>query len=122
MKRLRIPVGVTAYRCDVYGQTVLFANTPELYNEVRKRMKMPPKETFGAGAAEWAQNDQGHNLFLIGVFDGHGATLAHEVAHICFFILKLVGVPVEPGEPNEAYCYLLGALYDAFAFRLLEPV
>lgn len=122
MKRLRIPVGVTSYRVSVYGQIILFANTPELYNEVRKRMKMPPIEQFGSGRAEWCNDGKGSNVFLIGVFDGHGSTLAHEAAHIAFFLLKLVGVPVEPGEPNEAYCYLLADIYEAFAFRLLEPV
>lgn len=117
--KLKLPKGATAHRVEMFGQTIIFCTTPEQYNKVKKRLKSEPSDSFGAGKAEWMQNGS-HNLYMIGVFDGRNGTLAHEAAHIAFFILHVVGVPVVPGEPNEAFCYLLGEIYEAFAPHLLE--
>lgn len=60
--------------------------------------------------------------FIVCVNNGKASTLAHELAHTCFEICSLVGVPCREGEGNETFCYLLGALMGHFLPYLVEPV
>ena len=46
-------------------------------------------------------------LFAIAVFNPLPSVIAHECAHIAFRLLGRVGVPVQEGKANEAFCYLL---------------
>jgi len=110
MGYLRLPKGVESYHVPLYNQSVIVASTPKRYNKVLKLLGMEPRPAFGGGIAQMTSNGT-DTFFLIGVFDGQDSTLVHEVGHIAFFILDLVGVPVVSGGTNEAYCYLLGDLY-----------
>lgn len=53
---------------------------------------------------------KGSVVYLVGVFEGGTQALIHELAHVAFMVLQHVGVPIGRGN-NEAYCYLLDALY-----------
>lgn len=57
---------------------------------------------------EFHNTDTGDNRYIIGVFNNQYGTLCHEAAHATFAILDAVGVPAEPGEANETFCYMLG--------------
>lgn len=58
--------------------------------------------------------ETGENLYLLGVFNGDIATLAHESAHIAFYVCGDAGVPTPAGEANESYCYLLDKIFSHF--------
>lgn len=49
--------------------------------------------------------------YLVSVYAGGTQCLIHELAHATFMVLANVGVPVTKSGHNEAYCYLLDALY-----------
>lgn len=59
-------------------------------------------------------------MYYVGVFDKQISTLAHECAHIAFFLLGAVGVPTHAGDVNEAYCYLLGFMMREFGPVIME--
>lgn len=40
-------------------------------------------------------------------------TLAHEVSHHAFAVMRLCHIPVEPGHSEEAYCYYFDMMYTA---------
>lgn len=72
------------------------------------------------GAANTFRNlNGGHDIYLLGVFDGNPSTLAHEAAHIVFDICGSVGVDVVIGEANETFCYLLEAIVE-FAMKKIK--
>lgn len=73
-----------------------------------------------SGATQTYRNaDTGETLYLLGVFDGALSTLAHECAHIAFYVCRDTGVVVEEAGANETYCYLVGGLFK-FAESHLE--
>lgn len=53
---------------------------------------------------------RGRHLFLIGVYDGNPATVAHECAHAAFYICDAAHVRVDTALANETFCYLLSHL------------
>lgn len=95
----------------IFGGTVVLCNTPkqftdcEMYLTHQNRSDLPL-----GGVCASMRGSKGDRMYLVGVFDKTIATLAHELAHACFFILGDVGVRVEPGERNETFCYLLSYL------------
>ncbi|MBF4177252.1 hypothetical protein [Lelliottia nimipressuralis] len=64
--------------------------------------------------------ETGENLYLLGVFNGDTSTLAHECAHIAFYVCGDVGVSTVPGESNESYCYLLDKVFSHFLPYITE--
>lgn len=119
MPHVRLPKGVTHYQVGLYGTPIVFATTTKKFNRVREAFGQKESESFGVGRCDLLTNGS-TTVILMGVFDGRNGTLAHEAAHAAFFILDAVGVPVEPGEANEAYCYLLGDIFEAFAPDLIK--
>lgn len=57
-------------------------------------------------------------IHLVGVFDRSRRTLVHELGHACFRILDRIGIETPVSDANEAYCYLLDALYAECAPHL----
>ncbi|WP_369606269.1 hypothetical protein [Serratia marcescens] len=68
-----------------------------------------------SGATQTYQNAEAQeNLYLLGVFNADIATLAHECAHLAFYVCRDTGVTVDTNAANETYCYLLDKLFSAF--------
>lgn len=75
-----------------------------------------------AGATQTYTNAAaGENLYLLGVFDGQMSTLAHECAHIAFYVCRDTGVVIREGGANETYCYLVGELFKFAAEHIKKP-
>lgn len=64
------------------------------------------------GANTFKSADGGLDIHLLGVFDQSAATLAHESAHLVFDICDAVGIEVQSGKANEAFCYLLDKIVE----------
>lgn len=77
-------------------------------------------DTVGRSTVLVSKN--GHCIYLIGVFNGSMATLAHEAAHIAFCICRHVGVEVNQEKSNETFCYLLTRLVEFGERYMKKPV
>jgi hypothetical protein len=62
-----------------------------------------------SGYAGCAQEYGNPPVYIVGVFSGGLPTLVHELAHVCFMILRRSGVTISQ-RSDEAYCHLLDAL------------
>lgn len=96
----------------IYGGTVVLCLSKKEYEQAERYLKVhdESKELPNGGVCQTLVNEHGKRMYLMGVFDGSAATLAHELAHACFFICRDVGIPTHAGDANEAFCYLLGYL------------
>lgn len=56
-------------------------------------------------------------IYMAGVFNRSLATLAHEIGHICFWLLRDMGVEID-ADNNEAFCYLQGWMFNYLAPRV----
>lgn len=109
------PANAVTHEVPLYGSCVYFVQSLADYNLCMDFYKMKHSKDDCVGKVQWCVNKKdGTTFFMLGVFDGKPSTLVHELAHLTFFVLAHVGVPVKEGKPNEAYCYLLDSLYDAF--------
>ena len=71
---------------------------------------------FSTGLASSYENEEdAERIYLIGVFDKQLSTLAHECAHVCFYVCSDVGVTTNPEDANETYCYMLDRMFSHFA-------
>ena len=100
-------IEVPLYGCEVY-----FVNTREDWDKCMVAIGCTSRAEGMAGLSAQMVGPEGRTIFMVGVFDGGLQTLIHELAHTTFHILEYVGVPVERGAPNEAYCYLLDTLFE----------
>jgi tetrahydromethanopterin S-methyltransferase subunit H len=57
---------------------------------------------------------EGIEGYVVAVLDGEVATASHEACHTAFSMLSAAGVPVERGDHEEAFAYLVGYLTNAF--------
>lgn len=92
----------------VYDFRVVFITDEKNW---RKYFKDDPMDCDGLARRCYNEITE-ETVFFVGVFNNRLSTLVHEINHICFFLLAHVGVPVEPGAPNEAFCYLSGYLFN----------
>ncbi|ECD4706751.1 hypothetical protein E1C95_09145 [Salmonella enterica subsp. enterica serovar Bonariensis] len=75
-----------------------------------------------SGATQtYCNAETGEALYLLGVFDGELSTLAHECAHIAFYVCRDTGVVVHEEGANETYCYLVGGLFKFGEGHLKKP-
>lgn len=95
-----------------FGHVYIFDSKEKLRQAEEYLTKKPADLPSSLGCAKHLESTKGEHLFLVGVFNGETSTLVHELAHITFFILSTAGVPLEEKGTNEAYCYLLDALFD----------
>lgn len=101
-------VSVPLFECG----EIVYCDSRKQFRRVYKDCGVePPMKAYLhslGGAAHTLENKAtGQRLFLVGVFDGEMATLAHEAAHVAFYICDAVGVEVRRGEANETFCYLV---------------
>lgn len=102
----------------LYSGTIHVATTHRQFNDVLKYFDLEPEEQLpNAGCALRIYGQKhGGKRYIIGLFDRSFNTLAHESAHVCFYILGERKVPIEQNESNEAFCYLLGWMVDRFKY------
>jgi hypothetical protein len=96
----------------IYGGTIVLCKSKSEYEQAESYLKVhdESRELPNGGVCQTLINERGNRMYLVGVFDKSSATLAHELAHACFFICRDVGIPTPAGDANEAFCYLLGYL------------
>lgn len=111
MARQRLPKPTKSFGVPLYGGAVLFYRSFKAYNEavlaVGGEALTPDCEGYFTAAA----NEDGHVIYLLGVFNRRRSVIAHEAAHLTMAILNRAGMdPRDSG--GEAFCYLLGALLE----------
>lgn len=107
----------------IYGDKLVFVTDMKAADKFYKSIGHSFSESTGevvissfSGFVERLQCvETGECYNVIGIFDGSKETLVHEIGHLALDICAGRGVPVEPFEANEAFCYLLGHLYSMFA-------
>jgi hypothetical protein len=108
---------ITEFIVPIYGGRVALVKSLKVWKQCVDYLAGPGKEMpTGCGGAHQHFTAPGSSVYLVGVFDGRKSTLVHELAHCTFSVMDHVGIPTPPDEKNEAYCYLLDALFEK-----LEP-
>jgi hypothetical protein len=115
---LKWPKGPKHFMVPLYNQHLWVATTVADFNACRKFLGLTEVTACSGCACRMVNEKTGQLLYLAGVFEPSLATLVHELAHTTFFILDDLGIPVEGGENNEAFCYLLDALYTQVKTKL----
>lgn len=106
-------------RVPVFGMEMWFCGDAKTFSACRSFLTHEPDASTSSGRCTvLSEKKTGATVYLVGVFDGCPSTLAHELAHACFFIMKEVGVEAREGEKNETFCYLLGDLFKTIAPKL----
>lgn len=72
-------------------------------------------EQWDGGVIEEKDDDQ--TIWVLWINSKNPQTLVHEVAHMVFWTLRDVGVPI---TSQEAFCYLLDNIFDK-CFKLIFP-
>lgn len=108
----RPPKGVLVVHIPLYGGYVWVARSQAQYNATLEYLDIETDDALPcAGCAQRIVNKRtGGRIYLLGLFEAEPGTLAHEVAHIAFYVFEDVGAAALDGKCNEAYCYLLGWL------------
>jgi hypothetical protein len=105
-RRLSVPI---------FGGTVYLATSRKQLDKLTDRFDCERVGQYQGGCAIRIKHTKtGERIYLAAVFDGTIATLAHELAHVTFFILSHVGVEIEEDGCNETFCYLLTHLMHHF--------
>lgn len=107
---------IPAFPIPIYGGKTLLCVTKDEWASVAEAYGGDPDAEACKGLTIRYLNDEGRT-YVIGVFDRTIDTFTHELAHVTFFLLHDVGIPVENGEANEAYAYAIG-----FLMREILPV
>lgn len=99
----------------MYGSTVWLVRERAVYAACLRTLGHAQRSCGrNAGITDEFIGDDGQHIVVVGWFNGRRGTLAHEFSHVAFAVLHRVGIPVENGQPNEAFCYLVGWLIDEF--------
>lgn len=116
MREFKVPKWPKPFRefgVPLYGGRVYIYDSFEKWRQAKQYLtKEPGDDTPSLGKCTFLTSNTGSAIALILVTNGNTGTLVHELAHATFFILDRAGVPVKEGEANEAYCYLLDALFE----------
>lgn len=104
-------------RVDVY-----FTTSKETFADVRATLKGEPRASLdglGGIVETLANNDSHATLILCGVFEHDLGCFAHEMAHVVFHAMDIVGQNGDYGQAaqQENFCYHLDNLVD-----VLHPV
>lgn len=62
-----------------------------------------------------------HAHVFVGVFDGAGDTLVHELTHVVMRLFEEIGMPLN-GDTTEAAAYLMGHLYQTCTDALASTI
>lgn len=106
--------------CGLYPVSVIFCRTRKAYGKQAQKLGIEPYDIKCSAGVTDHSCVRSHGVILMGVFDGAGATLTHELFHVVVRALGRVGVTLEHNKPNEAYAYLLGYLYRPCAKFLVD--
>ncbi|HEX8894449.1 MAG TPA: hypothetical protein VF783_14055 [Terriglobales bacterium] len=98
---------IPAFPIPIYAGKLLLCVTRDEWSSVAAVYDSDPDTEGCKGLAIRHLNAEGRT-YVIGVFDGAVDTFVHELAHTVFHLLGDVGIPVESGEANEAFTYMLG--------------
>lgn len=128
-RKAKWPKTVTGMEIPIYGGKIVLCNTQEEFEACHAWSGIPRGQRLPGGGtcsqliiSNEDGSRRGRPIYLVGVFDGSTSTLAHEIAHACFFILEDVGIEITQGGSNEAFCYLLQDLLINFTPDLKVPV
>lgn len=95
MKKIEIPI---------YGGTIHYTTSRKAFSKACEKAGEDVEFDDYHGITVVLANEKGR-LYLVGAFDKHPATIAHEIAHVCFAVLGYVGVDARDSM-GEAFCYL----------------
>ena len=107
---------IPAFLIPIYAGKVLLCVTRDEWASVAAAYDSDPETDGCKGLAIRHITEEGRT-YVLGVFDGAVDTFVHELAHTVFHLLGDVGIPVESGEANEPFTYLL-----AYLMREIFPV
>lgn len=102
----------------IYSGTLYYTDSLKKFNSICKKVGSGTLDSSSVGATLKVDADDGAVGYLIGVFDKDDSTLAHEVCHLTFMVLDRAGIDPRDSD-NEAFCYLMGWLFDAV--KKLQP-
>ena len=107
------PSHIKKHKIPLYGGNLVIVRSHKDHKAVVALMEdeCHPPAKDEAGATVRLTNSKGSIYYLVGVYAGGTQCLVHELAHVAFMVLANCGVPVTRNGANEAYCYLLDALY-----------
>lgn len=103
------------YMAWPYGNPVRLVKDRDLYLKMYKELIGKESQIGNEcdGVTHQFDSDDGHTMFLIGVFTDSVSVLAHECSHAAFRILGRAGVRIET-DNNEAHAYLMSDMMDVF--------
>ena len=107
------PAHIRRHKIPVYGGTLVVVRTHKDYKTVAALFEDNPSSPAKdeAGGTTHLTDKGGSSYYLVSVYEGGMQCLVHELAHVTFMVLGHCGVPVTRGGNNEAFCYLLDALF-----------
>lgn len=99
----------------LFGGIVYLAKNQKQLDKLTDRFEQERVGKYAGGCAIRIRNTvTSERIYIAAVFDGTKATLAHELAHVAFFVLGHVGVDIEQSGCNETFCYLLTDMFQHF--------
>lgn len=110
---------IVEFNVPVYGSKVTFIVFKNTWREVIKHLKSKGFDTreykgwhyvHGLQMSENIKSQQ-HFVVIIKKRKDFKETLVHELFHLTQDILEYKGVDFKKGDANEAYAYLIGALF-----------
>lgn len=104
------PKNTASLRLNPYKHGVALQTNKKRFAKFCENCCQLPGPNVAGRAVECNCNGR---MYYIGVFDGQISTLAHECAHIAFFLLATVGIDAR-NDSGEAFCYLLGFMMREF--------
>ncbi|WP_105133483.1 hypothetical protein [Burkholderia sp. BE12] len=93
----------------LYGGEVVLCRTRKEWDAVAAQFGVSDDGEPMLGVMHELLGTEGSRFYMVGVFDGAIATLAHELLHVAVATLGRVGVPINP-DTDEALTYLFDHL------------
>ncbi len=109
---MKLPKPEITFIVPIYGTRILVINNTQDYNIYLKHYCDPEPNTFGCDGMTFTTYVEDGQIILLGIFVKTIPILVHELSHCTFRILSHVGIPIEPNNSNEAFCYLIQYLYS----------
>lgn len=119
-KTPRFPKAAKLLFVELYRAPVYLVTDRKTANQVAEYFGNDASKFDGLnGSCVTVSNPDGFVFQVIVVLDGRQDTLVHECGHCAFAILEPRGVPIARGS-DEAYCYLLGHLFDKLSEMMVK--
>jgi hypothetical protein len=113
MTKAEWPSHIKKRKIPLYGGNLVIVRSHKDHKAVTSFLEddCSPPAKDEAGGTVHLTDSKGSAYYLVGVYAGGTQCLVHELAHVAFMVLANCGVPVSRKGHNEAYCYLLDALF-----------